>query len=58
MDVSAVSSASTDGATSAAQDQMGVAVLRKSLDTEQAVAQELIQAAVIPGLGEHLDVRA
>jgi hypothetical protein len=58
MDVSAVSAESTAAATASAQDQMGVAVLRKSLDAESSVALELIQATNIPGLGENIDVQA
>lgn len=58
MDVSALTAGSSAAATASTQEQAGVAVLRKSLDAEQAVALELIQAAAIPGLGENLDVKA
>jgi hypothetical protein len=58
MDVSALQAVNSAGYAAQAQEQASVGVLRKSLDTESAVALELIQAAAVPGLGENLDVKA
>jgi hypothetical protein len=58
MDASALSAVNSAGYAAQAQQDASVGVLRKSLDAESAVALELIQAAVIPGLGENLDAKA
>jgi len=41
-----------------AQDQAAVSLVRKTLDAEQGIALELIQAMTVPGLGENVDLRA
>ena len=58
MDSTALSAVTSAGAAAQAQQDASVGVLKKSMDAEQAVAMELIQAIGIPGLGENLDVRA
>jgi hypothetical protein len=58
MDASALSAVKSAGYAAQAQQDASVGVLRQSLDAESAVALELIQAAVIPGLGENLDAKA
>jgi hypothetical protein len=58
MDSPALSALTSAGAAAQAQQDAGVNVLRKTLNADQAVALELIQAISVPGLGDNLDVQA
>lgn len=57
MDISAIAGQATAMASERVQQQLQVSVLRSTLDAEQAIALQLIQAAMVPGLGEHVDLR-
>jgi len=58
MDSSALPAVTSAGAAAQAQQDASVSVLKKSLNADQAVALELIQAMSVPGLGENLDIKA
>ena len=58
MDASALSALQSAGAAAQAQEATRVGVLRKTLDAQQEVALELIQAIKVPGLGENVDLLA
>ena len=61
MDVSAVIGGASAADAANLQQSAGLAVLRKSMDAEQAVALQLIQAIGAPQpshLGSNVDVRA
>jgi hypothetical protein len=58
MDSSALAAVNSAGAAAQAQQDAGVNVLKKTMNAEQAVALELIQAIGVPGLGDNLDVKA
>ena len=58
MDASALSAVTSGGAAAQVQETSIVGVLRKSLDVQQEVALELIQAIGTPGLGENVDLKA
>ncbi|MGH2469128.1 MAG: YjfB family protein [Chloroflexota bacterium] len=62
MDVSALSGvigALNSGLAGAnAQQSSVMSVLKNSMDTQDSVALQLIQAINVPGLGQNIDVRA
>ncbi|MGH2364836.1 MAG: YjfB family protein [Chloroflexota bacterium] len=62
MDVSALSGvigALNSGLAAAnAQQSSVMSVLKNSMDTQDSVALQLIQAINVPGLGQNIDVRA
>ena len=53
MDISGLSVSYTSGTINTGLE---IAMLSKALDTAESAAQVL--AAIIPGLGEHIDIRA
>lgn len=58
MDSTALSAVTSAGAAAQAQQDASISVLKMSLNVEQDVGLELIQALSVPGLGENLDVKA
>jgi len=58
MDASALSALQSAGAAAQAQEATRIGVLRKSLDAQQELALQLIQAIKIPGLGENINLAA
>lgn len=61
MGISAIVSGTTAADAANLKQQAGIAIMRKSLDAEQAVALQLIQSIAAPGpshLGSHVDIHA
>ena len=58
MDSTALAAVTSAGAAAQAQQDAGISVLKMSLNVEQDVGLELIQALSVPGLGENIDVKA